>query len=162
MRGPLDEAIEAAVPEGTAAERAKEALGRLLQLLESAGYEDTAQQLVELAIDAPERKELSGRAKAFTASPQGKPAVPTRRRAAPKKSDDPGEADVPAASIAETQLEVAYTGPPQPTGPQWRSLGPWTIPNGQTYGSSRVNVSGRIAAIAVDPSNPAHVLAGAA
>ncbi|HKH14088.1 MAG TPA: hypothetical protein VKA47_05470, partial [Solirubrobacterales bacterium] len=82
--------------------------------------------------------------------------------AAPKKSEDPGEADVPAATIAETQLDVAYTGPPQPTGPQWRSLGPWTIPNGQTYGSSRVNVSGRIAAIAIDPSNPAHILAGAA
>src|SRR6185295_14423551 len=54
------------------------------------------------------------------------------------------------------------TGPPTPTGPQWRSLGPWTIPNGQTYGSSRVNVSGRISAIAVAPNNPAHVLAGAA
>src|SRR5215204_4614961 len=160
MRGPLDEAIETAVPEGAAAERAREALwqlpggkalARLLQLLESAGYEDTAQQVVESAIDAPERKELAGRAKGFTASPEAKPAVPTRRRAAPKKSGDPGEADVPAATIAETQLEVAYTGPPQPTGPQWRSLGPWTIPNGQTYGSSRVNVSGRIAAIAVDP-----------
>src|SRR5215218_7557755 len=171
MRGPLDEAIETAVPEGAAAERAREALGllpggkalaRLLQLLESAGYEDTAQQVVESAIDAPERKELAGRAKGFTASPEGKPAFPTRRRAAPKKSEDPGEADVPAATIAETQLDVAYTGPPQPTGSQWRSLGPWTIPNGQTYGSSRVNVSGRIAAIAIDPSNPAHVLAGAA
>jgi ligand-binding sensor domain-containing protein len=172
MRGPADEAIETAAPEGATAKGAKETLGqlpggkplaRLLQLLESAGYTDTAQQLVESAIDAPERKELSGRAKRFTANPEGKPAIPTRRRAAPKKSGDPGEAEVPAASIAETQLEVAQiTGPPQPTGPQWRSLGPWTVPNGQTYGSSRVNVSGRIAAIAVDPSNPAHVLAGAA
>lgn len=54
------------------------------------------------------------------------------------------------------------TGPPTATGPQWRSLGPFTIPNGQTYGSSRVNVSGRVGAIAVDPSNPAHVLCGAA
>ena len=54
------------------------------------------------------------------------------------------------------------TGPPTRTGPQWRSLGPWTIPNGQTYGSSRVNVSGRISSVAVDPSNPAHVICGAA
>ncbi|WP_370670764.1 WD40/YVTN/BNR-like repeat-containing protein, partial [Kribbia dieselivorans] len=36
------------------------------------------------------------------------------------------------------------------------------VTNGQTYGSSRVNVSGRISAIAVDPAAPAHVLAGAA
>jgi hypothetical protein len=41
-------------------------------------------------------------------------------------------------------------------------LGPTTIPNGQTYGSVRVNVSGRVSAIAVDPRNPAHVLCGAA
>src|SRR3954454_10927167 len=101
MRGPLDEAIETAVPE-EAAEGAKDALGqlpggkplaRLLQLLESAGYVDTAQQVVESAIDVPERKELSGRAKRFTANPKGNPAVPTRRRAASKKSGrDPGEA----------------------------------------------------------------------
>jgi len=51
------------------------------------------------------------------------------------------------------------------TGPAWQSLGPYEIPNGQTYGSgpgSRVNVSGRVAAIAVDPSNAAHVLVGSA
>ncbi|MER6784304.1 hypothetical protein ABT330_06630 [Streptomyces sp. NPDC000658] len=46
--------------------------------------------------------------------------------------------------------------------PKWRSIGPWTVPGGQTYGASRVNVSGRISAIAPDPSNPAHVLVGAA
>ena len=57
---------------------------------------------------------------------------------------------------------VQPMGPPTTTGPQWRSIGPWTIPNGQTYGSTRVNVSGRVATIAVDPSNPAHVLCGSA
>jgi hypothetical protein len=39
---------------------------------------------------------------------------------------------------------------------------PWTIPNGQTYGASRVNVSGRVSCIAVDPSRPAHLLVGSA
>lgn len=53
-------------------------------------------------------------------------------------------------------------GPPTATGPQWRSIGPWTVINGQTYGGNRVNVSGRVSALAVDPRNPAHVLAGAA
>src|SRR4029077_6887543 len=72
-----------------------------------------------------------------------------------------------AKGIAQEYIAVARaprppTGPPSPTGPQWRSVGPWTIPNGQTYGASRVNVSGRIAAIAIDPSNPAHVLCCAA
>lgn len=60
------------------------------------------------------------------------------------------------------QATAQRLGPPTATGPQWRSLGPTTIPNGQTYGSSRVNVSGRIASVIVDPANPAHVLIGTA
>lgn len=47
-------------------------------------------------------------------------------------------------------------------GPVWQSLGPSRIPNGQTYGTNRVDVSGRVAAIAVDPSNPKHLLVGSA
>ena len=47
----------------------------------------------------------------------------------------------------------------------WSPLGPFSVPHGQTYGSgplSRPSVSGRIGAIAVDPSNPQHILAGSA
>jgi hypothetical protein len=47
----------------------------------------------------------------------------------------------------------------------WRSIGPTVMHNGQTYGSgpgSRVDVSGRVAAIAVDPANGQHLLVGAA
>ena len=47
-------------------------------------------------------------------------------------------------------------------GPLWRPLGPTEIPNGQTYGASRVTVSGRVAAIAIDPANRNHVLVGGA
>ncbi|HEV8625583.1 MAG TPA: hypothetical protein VG034_14075, partial [Acidimicrobiia bacterium] len=65
--------------------------------------------------------------------------------------------------LAMVYLEASEVlGPPTPFGPQWRSCGPSTVVNGQTYGSSRVNVSGRVSALAVDPANPAHVLAGAA
>jgi hypothetical protein len=52
--------------------------------------------------------------------------------------------------------------------PKWRSLGPSTIQNGQTYGKwpngdqVTVNVSGRVSAIAVDPSDSSHLLCGAA
>ena len=43
----------------------------------------------------------------------------------------------------------------------WKPLGPSNIPNGQTYGSNRVDVIGRVASIAIDPTKPTHVLCGA-
>src|SRR5215469_4685738 len=49
--------------------------------------------------------------------------------------------------------------------PAWRCLGPMMIPNGQTRSDqpgARVDVSGRVAAIAVDPRDPEHILVGAA
>jgi len=67
-----------------------------------------------------------------------------------------------------TVRQVSAGPPPGPLpvpGPWWQSLGPTEIPNGQTYGGgpgSRVNVSGRVGAIAVDPGNAAHVLVGSA
>jgi hypothetical protein len=67
-----------------------------------------------------------------------------------------------AAPLPGAEQFGVPTSPPTATGPQWRSLGPWTVPNGQTYGSSRVNISGRVSAIAVHPTNPARVLCGAA
>jgi len=44
----------------------------------------------------------------------------------------------------------------------WTSIGPNGVPNGQTYGTNRVDVSGRVGAIAVDPGDPKHILVGAA
>lgn len=71
-----------------------------------------------------------------------------------------------AAAAASHPLAMSPAGGPPPNPPaQWRSIGPFNIPNGQTYGTgpgSRVAVSGRVSAIAVDPSNPRHVLVGAA
>lgn len=55
-----------------------------------------------------------------------------------------------------------------PTALTWRSLGPSLITGGQTYGKwpngdpVTVNVSGRVAAIAVDPRDSSHLLCGAA
>ena len=45
---------------------------------------------------------------------------------------------------------------------QWRFLGPSSIKNGQTYGTSRVICSGRIADVAIDPSDSKHILVGSA
>jgi hypothetical protein len=48
-------------------------------------------------------------------------------------------------------------------GPAWRPLGPFAIPHGRTAGSgpgSRPRVAGRVAAVALDPSDPRHLLVG--
>ena len=67
------------------------------------------------------------------------------------------------AKAAQDALEMLAAPAPGPLlGPVWRPLGPGEIPGGQTYGASRVTVAGRIAAIAIDPSNRNHVLVGAA
>jgi len=52
--------------------------------------------------------------------------------------------------------------PPAALLAQWKSIGPTYITNGQTYGASRVDVSGRVACVAVDPSNNLHMLCGSA
>jgi photosystem II stability/assembly factor-like uncharacterized protein len=67
-------------------------------------------------------------------------------------------------AAARQREELAAAAPPS-TEITWRSLGPHGIPHGQTYGSgpgSRVTVAGRISAIAVDPNDSKHVLAGSA
>ena len=47
-------------------------------------------------------------------------------------------------------------------GPIWQDIGPSLVPDGQTYGTNRVDVIGRVSSIAVDPNNPQHLLLGAA
>ena len=68
-----------------------------------------------------------------------------------------------SADVMEPETAgVISTSPPTGVGPQWRFLGPSGMPNGQTYGDTRVVVSGRIATVAIDPSNSNHILAGSA
>src|SRR6185503_1422849 len=54
------------------------------------------------------------------------------------------------------------TAIPPGAGGVWQELGPTRITNGQTYGTNRVDVIGRVASIAVDPGDPTHLLLGAA
>lgn len=77
-------------------------------------------------------------ATALKRSPRKKAAV---RAAAPRS----GAAPAPAAPAAG-----------------WQAIGPAVIPNGQTYGTNRVDVIGRVSSIAIDPGNPKHLLLGAA
>jgi hypothetical protein len=184
MRGQLDNVIgtqqgaeEARAPEAGEQEPPRppggKALMRLFQVLERSGFTETAEESLELAVSQDKKREFRAQAVQFTAAPGGEPAggrLSARSRRAKgsrstKKSEatrsDAGPADT--ENVAQMYLEAAERlTPPTPTRPQWRSLGPWTVPNGQTYGSSRVNISGRVSCIVVDPSDPAHVLVGAA
>ncbi len=66
-----------------------------------------------------------------------------------------------AESLTAEEHSAPAGGPPVGI-PSWRPLGPSVMHNGQTYGANRVDVCGRIAAIAVDPLNRQHILVGAA
>ena len=183
MRGPIDEMIDARQTGGeppavdarkAVAEAAPKkppggkALLRLLQLLESRGFEESAAEVIDAAVHDEARDELRSRLKQFTAAPdakvdEGGRARHVRARGAKGRTRTTDESGGAPQDIDSTYLAAGTElTPPTGTGPQWRSLGPTTIPNGQTYGASRVNVSGRVSAIAVDPRNAAHVLCGAA
>ena len=75
---------------------------------------------------------------------------------------------VPEARAAAPYLRgsreraVLLDAAPPSSAVTWRPLGPDRIPDGQTYGSGTATMAGRISAIAVDPSDPDHVLAGSA
>jgi photosystem II stability/assembly factor-like uncharacterized protein len=151
MRGPQDDEIERRMrrPPGG------KALARLLQLLDSAGLTEAAERSVAAAVGYGQVGE-ERRAALATLRP--------RQRAADGAAAVPVPRGPSTEQVARASAEAAerLTAAAEPAAPAWRSLGPVTIPNGQTYGASRVNVSGRVAAIAVDPSDPAHVLVGAA
>ena len=170
MRGPKDAELPpiTATAENAEASGAKtrppggKVLLRLLDLLVKKGYSNLAVDAIEAALPEEVKETYLT---AFELSPAESKRPATRGRGA--RAAESNAAAPPADSIAKEFLRLAEItapppGPPTGTGPQWRSLGPYTIPNGQTYGSSRINVAGRVAAIAIDPTNAAHVLCGAA
>ncbi|HEV8722921.1 MAG TPA: hypothetical protein VGW77_20085 [Candidatus Binatia bacterium] len=61
-----------------------------------------------------------------------------------------------------TRRARAAVAVPPAAAPIWQAIGPSLIPKGQTYGTNRVDVSGRVSSIAVDPNNPKHLLLGSA
>ena len=144
-----------------------DALLRLLEKLVSDGYSDLAAETVELAVpeeDAARVMEIVAEMGVAHARPTRRPRRGSRSARATREGRDAAGADGLGVSegVAQAYLEAADTmGPPTPFGPQWRSCGPSTVTNGQTYGATRINVAGRVSALAVDPANPAHVLAGA-
>ena len=168
MKGEVDETLvpqpeggAEATEEGQAPLPGGKALLRILQILEREGLDRVAAETVDMAVAPENQGPLTDVLENLTTAPTGE-AVATDTASAEARSVE-GEAPPQDEELAQAYVDaVEQLGPPTATGPQWRSLGPWTIPNGQTYGSSRVNVSGRISSVAVDPGNPAHVLIGAA
>ena len=63
-------------------------------------------------------------------------------------------------AMGQSPDDMSALSPPTAAGPNWRFLGPVGMNNGQTYGDTRVNVSGRISCIAIDPTNGNHILCG--
>jgi hypothetical protein len=174
MRGP---GSEAPGPPGTVLEEGEAqpqppgggALLRLIEKLQSDGYSELAAQTVQLAVGQDDAGAVMEVVAAMGVAP---PEATRGRRRTTRADRRRGEGTTAAPNaeglgvaegIAEAYLAAAEVmGPPTPFGPQWRSCGPWTVVNGQTYGATRINASGRVSALAVDPRNPAHVLAGAA
>jgi len=132
---------------------------RLLEMLRSRSLAQVAEQMAGSSVADDEQDAAVDRARELNLLP----AMPARRSRA-KGGETSPQAVASPMEVASAYAQAAenLTGPPTATGPQWRSVGPWTVTNGQTYGNSRVNVSGRISALAVDPGSAAHVLAGAA
>lgn len=82
-----------------------------------------------------------------------------------ERGDSLAAASSPYLLGARQKETLAGEAPPEVAAIVWRPLGPNGIPRGQTYGSgpgSTTTVAGRVAAIAVDPGDPAHILIGAA
>jgi photosystem II stability/assembly factor-like uncharacterized protein len=96
---------------------------------------------------------------------QRQPTVaPTRdlvcSRSTKKKRDT---TSIPSLADAYAYNETLPPPSLETTKKRWRPLGPFCIPHGQTYGSGpgcRPSISGRVSAIAIDPSDPDHILIG--
>ena len=167
MRGPFEQA-----PEGVGRTRARakppegKALARLELFLAARGIEEEVQEVV-----SPTPRRARGKKRAAVRRGAGTNIGALYAAAAetlhPGGDEQPAP-DVPRARGKRAQSAAVEGAAPPPApfnpalGPGWRSLGPLYMPNGQTYGSSRVDVSGRIATIAIDPGNSNHILVGSA
>ena len=138
----------------------------------AAGVVTTAARLAE--IELPEPTDERG-AEALRACGAVAAAIDTTATTADEVTIEHGDDDddddaatppIDSAPNGDQHLAPSFdTARLAPAPPRWRSLGPSYMPNGQTYGSggnNRVDVAGRVSAIAVDPSDGRHLLIGAA
>lgn len=98
-------------------------------------------------------------------TPNGAGPAPGGRRRRSAAADR--GAEPPSAAVVEWATALGETDPDADAlvTKVWRPLGPTVMHNGQTYGSgpgSRVDVAGRVSAIAIDPADGNHILVGSA
>lgn len=94
-------------------------------------------------------------------------AAPARKRGAAPAAKSFGAAISKAAtSLARAPRRRARArarmAAPPAAASMWQSIGPDHIPDGQTYGTNRVDVIGRVSSIAIDPGDTKHILLGSA
>lgn len=95
-------------------------------------------------------------------------ARPTKRRASAAAAAKSFGTAISKAAVSLTRAPRVRGGAraaaaaPAAAAVVWRSLGPDHVPDGQTYGTNRVDVIGRLSSIAVDPHDAKHLLVGAA
>lgn len=163
MRSNDDAAIEAAARSRPRSPRGGKALQRLFYYLGRRDRELNDEVVSGIPVPRASRPRFQLTEAAMAAAP-GRPvagAARARRRA----SQSFAAALIDAASaLAQTQTapSPAPGAAPGPPPAAWQWIGPSVIPNGQTYGTNRIDVIGRVAAVAVDPGNANHVLCGGA
>jgi hypothetical protein len=91
-------------------------------------------------------------------------AAPARkRRAAPAAKPFAAAISKAATSLIRApQRRTRARAEMVAAAPMWQSIGPDHIPNGQTYGTNRVDVIGRVSSVAIDPGDIKHILLGSA
>ena len=76
---------------------------------------------------------------------------PAAMLAAEAVADDDNPALMRLRALAARDAPLAMEAPVVPALQNWTPMGPLAVPNGQTYGGSRVLISGRVTAIAPHP-----------
>ena len=149
------------------------ALQRLFQFLGQRDPKLNDEVVTALAVPKAARPKFGLTKKAMNA----KVGVAKRARPKTRRGASP-EAKKYATAIIKAAAGIAKKAPPARTRARaakaraasavksatstWQFMGPSKITNGQTYGSNRVDVIGRVACIAVDHNNAAHLLLGSA
>ncbi len=161
---------------------------RAMEMTETTEAEESGEKVLErlllfsdqrgFAVNAPIVEAPPRTRAAPPAEPGGEGELPVTRAREDMAEEEAGSFD--AAAMAQLYIEAAETlettearpreapgeaAAPEPRAapaPTWRLIGPLRIPNGQTYGANRIDVAGRVSAVAIDPTNPNHILCGSA
>jgi photosystem II stability/assembly factor-like uncharacterized protein len=127
--------------------------------------------VARVAVPKKARPNYALTSKALRAKPLTAASAARARRRAPEAQTYAAAIVKAAAKLTKGQntraarrkmKRAAFAAPPVGPPGVWQAIGPSRVPDGQTYGTNRVDVIGRVSSIAVDPNDPKHLLLGAA